>query len=61
MSRAAATITRARKRMAHCIAKHGEAETLRQERQRASAARGAVMRYREALHLAELQAEWEGA
>lgn len=51
------TITRARKRMAHAVARHAEAETARQERKRASEARGAVMRYRESLYLAELEAE----
>lgn len=54
MSKQDTHITRARKRMARAITARMEAETVRQERRRASAARGAVMRYKESLYLAEM-------
>lgn len=53
-NRTDSTLTRTRKRMAYRVARHAEAETVRQERKRASEARGAVLRYREALYLAEM-------
>lgn len=47
-------IRRARRTMAHAIARHAEAETLRQERKRAGQERGARRRYRETLYLADM-------